>query len=231
MDKPEIAIAFDRGDLTDLDALLKRAEDLADYVKLGPSVFLKLGEKSIQHCLAHGIRVFLDLKLHDIPFQVGGAIESAAKMGVSLMTVHNSGGPAMLADAAKAGRDAGVRIVGVNVLTSLRNEDVDLVYNTDPTSHSITLSGLAEKQGLDGIVCSGLELEHLRPRFPKPFLMVVPGLRFEGDMFGDQQRVVDPYQAVRLGADILVLGRSVTMTAGGWDRLKAFKEWIDQQAN
>ena len=230
MGRPEIAIAFDRRDLKDLDSLLEKAAGLADYVKIGPAVFLGLGQEAIRRCLAQGMRVFLDLKLHDIPFQVAGAIESAAGMGVALLTVHNSGGPAMLAAAVKAGKGTGLRIVGVNVLTSLGDEDVGLVYNTDAAGHSARLSGLALKQGLDGVVCSGLELRTLRALFPRPFLLVVPGLRFEGDIFGDQQRVVDPFQAVRLGADILVLGRSVTTAAGGWDRLRAFKEWIDQQA-
>lgn len=230
MAETRLAIAFDRGDWGKLNALLENAAGLVDFIKIGPSVLLRLGTEAIQECRAAGIDVFLDLKLHDIPFQVAGAVTAAAEMGVALLTLQNSGGPAMLAEAVKAGSkaQANLRIIGVSVLTSLRDEDVLATYRAKPAELSLHLAGMAFDHGLDGIVCSGLELPVLRRRFPRPFLMVVPGLRFEGDIFGDQKRVVDPYNAVKNGADILVFGRSVTARPQGWDRLQDFHQWLKQ---
>jgi len=230
MDETKLAIAFDRGDQSKLNTLIENARDLADYIKIGPSVLLKLGVSIIHDCQAAGIGVFLDLKLHDIPFQVAGAVTAAAEMGVSLLTLQNSGGPAMLAEAVKARSKAqtNLQVIGVSVLTSLRDEDVLATYKTRPAELSMRLASMAFDHKLDGIVCSGLELPVLRSRFPRPFLMVVPGLRFEGDMFGDQKRVVDPYKAAKDGADVLVFGRSVTGQAHGWDRLRDFKQWLEQ---
>ncbi len=228
MVRPKIAIAFDRGNP---DHLLERAAGLADYIKIGPSMLLRYGIGIIRKCQDAGMDVFLDLKLHDIPFQVAGAVSTAGDMGITLLTVHNSGGGAMLGAAVGARSETGglPRLIGVSVLTSLSDREVKTTYNNTPAQLSMALGRTAHGHGLDGIVCSGLELPVLRQEFPPPFLLVVPGLRFEGDIFNDQQRVTTPYEAVRNGADILVLGRSVTGQPGGWDRLRTFVQWLDQR--
>jgi orotidine-5'-phosphate decarboxylase len=164
---------------------------------------------------AHGKEVFLDLKFHDIPNTVMGAVRGAAELGVSMLTVHASGGPDMMRAALKgaegkpgacAGGGAGgarPQVIGVTLLTSL-------AAGGDAAAQVLALAHDAARAGLDGIVCSPLEVGQIRRDLGPKLVTVVPGIRLAGDARGDQARVGTPGQAVRDGADFIVAGRSVT---------------------
>jgi orotidine-5'-phosphate decarboxylase len=165
-----------------------------------------------------GIPIFLDLKFHDIPNTVAKAIEATAGIDTFMMTVHTSGGRAML----QAAIDASMRvaevtgkarpyIVGVTTLTSMDQDDLMMtgVRDTVP-DHVKRLADLAQSAQLDGVVCSSYEIEMLRKEVGGDFLLVVPGIRPAGSAHQDQKRVMNPSQALRKGADFLVIGRPIT---------------------
>ncbi len=161
-----------------------------------------------------GSRVFLDLKFHDIPNTVAGAVRSAVALGVAFTTVHASGGKAMLAAAADAAAGTGTTILGVTVLTSLDDADLSSIGYAFPTKEAVTrLAGLAVEAGIGGIVCSAKEVASLRARLGEKVTLVTPGVRLPEDAVGDQKRVVTPFEAIRGGADYLVVGRPITKAA------------------
>ena len=165
-----------------------------------------------------GLPIFLDLKLHDIPNTVAGAVRALTPLGLDLMTIHMQGGSAMARAAREAAQEAagkaGVappRIVGVTILTSLDGSDLTAMgVPHDPQNQVMRLAGLAHEAGLDGIVCSPAELDAVRAAYPKPFTLVVPGLRPAGAAMQDQKRVRTPEDAAGAGADVLVIGRPIT---------------------
>ena len=176
------------------------------FVRHGPSVVPAIRE------LDPGARIFLDLKFHDIPATVDRAMRSAAGLGVDLLTVHCSGGLALLR-AAAAWQEGGPRVLGVTVLTSLTARDleetgIDPSYR-DPARLVLHRARLARLAGCAGVVCSGLEAGAVRDEFGPSFLIVTPGIRSAGSSPGDQRRVVTPSEAIRLGADYIVVGRPI----------------------
>lgn len=158
--------------------------------------------------------VFLDLKLHDIPIQVEGAVRAAARLGTSYVTVHAAGGPEMIT-AAVAGAAGDATVLAVTVLTSLDDRVLELTgVNDSTTSHVLRLAELALRAGAPGLVCSPLEVPALRSQFGAADdggpLLVVPGIRPTGVDSGDQRRTMTPQQAVEAGADVIVVGRPIT---------------------
>jgi orotidine-5'-phosphate decarboxylase len=158
--------------------------------------------------------VFLDLKLHDIPIQVEGAVRAAAQLGASFVTVHAAGGPEMIT-AAVAGAGGGASVLAVTVLTSLDDHVLDLTgVSSSTTSQVLRLAELAVKSGARGLVCSPLEIEAVRAEFGRSDdggpLLVVPGIRPTGADSEDQRRTMTPQQAVTAGADVIVVGRPIT---------------------
>jgi orotidine-5'-phosphate decarboxylase len=158
--------------------------------------------------------VFLDLKLHDIPIQVEGAVRAAAQLGASYVTVHAAGGPEMIT-AAVTGAGDRATVLAVTVLTSLDDHVLELTgVNSSTTSHVLRLAELALKAGARGLVCSPLEVADVRSQFGTSDdggpLLVVPGIRPTGADSGDQRRTMTPQQAVEAGADVIVVGRPIT---------------------
>ena len=212
-------------DTPDVGAAEKLAVDLkgaAGGIKLGKEFFTANGPDGVIRVRdAGGVPVFLDLKFHDIPNTVAGAVRIACKMIPYMMTIHASGGPAMIraaADAAVAGGDAngGARpqIIAVTVLTSLDQADLKAVGVSDTPSDQVRrLAALAQQNGADGIVCSPHEIEVLRQDLGPDFVLVVPGIRPKGTDAGDQKRVMTPEEAVQLGASHLVIGRPITQAS------------------
>lgn len=205
--RTEIIIALDTGRLDEARDIITAAGDEVGFYKVGSILFTASGPAAVEMVRACGKQVFLDLKFHDIPNTVAGAVRSAARMGVSLLTVHCAGGKDMMRAAREAsGAEPGgvrPRVVGVTVLTSL-------AAAKDTTGTVLRLAGEAAEAGLDGVVCSPLEVGQVRRAFGEGFLTVVPGIRLADDAAGDQARVGTPGRAARDGADFLVVGRSVT---------------------
>jgi orotidine-5'-phosphate decarboxylase len=172
----------------------------------GPELVGRIREK--------GAEVFLDLKFHDIPNTVAGAVRSAAALGVKFATVHASGGKAMLAAAAEAASGSGTTILAVTVLTSLDDADLSSIGFALRTAEAVDrLAGLSAEAGIGGIVCSAREVAAVRARMGKNAVLVTPGVRLPEDSAGDQKRVVTPFEAVRAGADYIVVGRPITRAA------------------
>ena len=192
----------------------ERAEPFARAVaphvgmlKVGLELFAAEGPAAVRAAAALGRPVFLDLKLHDIPATVEGAIRSAAATGAALVTVHASGGPEMVRAAARAATGR-VRVLAVTVLTSLDAEALDAIGLDGPAEEAVVrLARLAVGSGAGGIVCSPREAAAVRAAVGPGPLLVVPGVRPAGAARGDQARVATPAEAVRAGADVIVLGR------------------------
>ena len=179
------------------------------FFKIGMKLFTKGGPDFVRSVLGHG-RVFLDLKFYDIPTIVAEAVANAAQLGVSLLTVHASGGSEMLKLCMqKLQPFAGsCRLLAVTVLTSFDSLQEFGIERTASEQVQV-LADLAHSSGVDGIVCSPQELVSLRSRYPSPFLLVTPGIRGAGDSAGDQKRTASPAAAIQAGADYLVIGRPI----------------------
>ncbi|HUE96638.1 MAG TPA: orotidine-5'-phosphate decarboxylase [Longimicrobiaceae bacterium] len=186
----------------------------ADFFKVGLQLFTAEGPEVVRVLKRRGKRIFLDLKFHDIPNTVAGAVRSAADLEVDLLTIHAAGGPAMLDAAAEAAAAAPHRplLFAVTVLTSLGPADLSTFWardHVDVATEVTRIAGLAAAHGADGLVASVRELAAIRTAAPD-LLSLTPGIRLTGDAAGDQARVATPADATRAGADFLVLGRTIT---------------------
>ncbi len=220
-------------DLPTAEAALSLVDELGEpgrYYKVGTQLFTRAGPELIAALKDRGKRVFLDLKYHDIPHTVARSVESAAELGVDMLTIHASGGSAMMRAAREAVALDGPILVGVTLLTSFSGADVEEVWDKELRSlrdDVARLANLAAEAGLDGVVSSALEVEALKRRHGGDFLVVTPGIRPEGDAAGDQTRVATPAQAVLAGADYLVVGRPIHAAD---DPVAAFKSLMDEIA-
>jgi orotidine-5'-phosphate decarboxylase len=205
--------AIDTPDLPCAQALVREVAPYCGLVKLGLEFFLRHGPEGY-HAAAQGADVFLDLKLHDIPNTVAGAVRSLLPLGATLLTIHAGGGAKMVAAAAEAADQAGEgrpKILAVTVLTSFDAEGLAQTGVAGGTAQQVLrLARLALGAGADGLVCSAHEISILRDAFGEAPLLVVPGIRPAGAALGDQARVMTPEQAVAAGADYIVVGRPIT---------------------
>jgi orotidine-5'-phosphate decarboxylase len=206
-------IALDFGDQAQALAMVDDLGDLCRFYKVGNELFTAAGPPLISALRGRGCDVFVDLKFHDIPNTVSRAIVSVTALGASLVTVHATGGRAMLRAAVEsAGTKCGV--LAVTVLTSLTNRDVAASWGReealDVRAEVLRLSALAHECGAHGVVCSGHEAAAIRDRFGGGLATLVPGVRFAGGAAQDQARVVTPRQAAEAGARYVVVGRPVT---------------------
>jgi orotidine-5'-phosphate decarboxylase len=203
-------------DRPDLDGALELSRALIGAVgglKVGLEFVTANGPDGVRRIVDLGLPVFLDIKLHDIPNTVAGAVRAATRLGVAMLTVHVSGGPAMLRAALDAAREAEPcpQLLGVTVLTSFDDADLAALGLTDKVAdHVLRLSEMAWNAGLDGLVCAPPEIPLLRTRFEAEVKIVVPGIRPAGSVKGDQKRTLTPSEAMERGADILVIGRPIT---------------------
>ena len=212
--KQGLCVALDGSDRSWIVATAAALADHVGWLKIGLEAFTAHGPLLVEEVAALGPRVFLDLKLHDIPATVERAAANCAVCGASMLTVHAAGGRAML-DAAIAGvrRVAAVppRVVAVTLLTSLDSTVLEeLGMPRKPSDLVVAWARLAHDAGLDGVVASAREAPALRQAFGNDFVIVTPGIRPTSSSIDDQRRVVTPSEAVRSGADILVLGRPIT---------------------
>jgi orotidine-5'-phosphate decarboxylase len=186
--------------------------DTVSFYKVGLEVFTAAGPALVQELVAKGKKVFLDLKLHEIPNSVAGGARSAAALGASMVTVHASGGPEVLKAAADVQRAyASLTVLAVTVLTSLSAADLRRIgIQTSPEEHVMRLAKLAKEQGCGGVVASAEEAAMLRKMLGPQMAIVTPGIRPAGTNIGDQQRIATPSAAINAGASHLVVGRPIT---------------------
>lgn len=207
-------------DTADREMALTLAQVVAPHVggfKLGLEFFSAHGPDGVQCFHKFGLPLFLDVKLHDIPNTVAGAVRALLPLRPAIITLHASGGAAMLAAARQAADMAPEfrpRLLGVTLLTSLDHDDLAAFgVHRAPEDQVLALARLARHAGLDGIVCSAREAPAVREEAGREFLLAVPGVRPVGAEVGDQKRVVTPHAARAAGADILVVGRPITAAA------------------
>lgn len=189
--------------------------DSAFTYKVGTRLYTAEGPQIVRNLVASGRRVFLDLKYHDIPNTVEGAVHEAAQLGVSMLTVHAAGGSRMLRSAVEAARArAGLKVVAVTVLTSMGENDLDKIGIRGGVADSVLrLAAVALAEGCHGVVASAQEASRLRAELGNDFIIVTPGVRPEGSAVADQVRVVTPAQAIASGASYIVVGRPITEAA------------------
>ena len=215
-------------DTTDPDRARHLAEQVRDHVgglKLGLEYFCANGPEGLRAIASLGLPIFLDLKLHDIPNTVAGAVQALRPLAPAVLTVHAAGGRAMM-EAAKAAAPPSTKVVGVTVLTSLDNEDLAAIGVPSDTHGQVgRLTTLAREAGLDGIVCSGQEVGAARKAWPEGFF-VVPGVRPADSGAADQKRVMTPRQALDEGASVLVIGRPITQAADPAAAARAIAETL-----
>jgi orotidine-5'-phosphate decarboxylase len=208
----ELIVALDVPDLAAADAALGRLGTEVRFFKVGLELFAGAGPQAVERVRTAGARVFLDLKVGDIPHTARGAVQSAARLGVDLFTVHALGGPRMIAAAREASEAAGgPRILAVTLLTSLEAGDLTILGLAGSVEEAVLrLSRMAVSAGAHGLVASPREVAALRAALGEEVLLVIPGVRPAGSDAGDQKRTMSPGDAVRAGADYLVVGRPVT---------------------
>jgi orotidine-5'-phosphate decarboxylase len=207
-------------DVPSAEQALKLAEAIAPAVgafKIGKELFVAAGPDIVHRVRATGAQVFLDLKFHDIPNTVAKAVASAVRLDVQMLTIHTSGGSEMMRAAEKSAQDTakaagrpGPLVLGVTVLTSSNRDTLaEIGCDADPENQVLRLAQLAVKAGLRGLVCSPLEIAALRKILPAAVQLVTPGIRTGAEQADDQKRTLSPREAMRAGANWLVVGRPI----------------------
>ena len=212
-----IIVALDVSDVEKAITLSKILANAVGAIKIGSELFTTAGPEIVRTIRGAGAQVFLDLKYHDIPNTVAKAVSAAVKLDVQMITVHTSGGRIMLQEAEKAAQETARSlnrppplVLGVTVLTSLDNQELEeLGISANAEDHVERLAKLAVASGLRGLVCSPLEIRRLRSVLPTDIKLVTPGIRAETDVVHDQKRTLTPSEAIKAGADWLVIGRPI----------------------
>jgi len=209
------------------------------WFKIGLELFTACGPSLIEEVRHLGHQVFLDLKLHDIPNTVAGAVRAAVRHGVSMLTLHASGGKEMLRWAADTAKEESSRLqtsfpqlVAVTILTSLNDQQIkEIGWKEGVEAQVLRLSLLARESGLDGTVCSAREISLLREEMGRDWLLVTPGIRPTWAAAQDQQRILTPEEAISLGADYLVIGRPITAAASPRQAFQRIVEEIEASSH
>ncbi|RZU39224.1 orotidine-5'-phosphate decarboxylase [Edaphobacter modestus] len=210
--KDRLAVALDVPDARAALELVDRLEGSCRWLKVGMELYYAAGNSLVETLRLRGYSIFLDLKLHDIPNTVAGAVRSATSAGAELLTVHGFGGGAMLRAAAEAAQAPGSpRLLAVTVLTSMDHTELASVgVSCSPADQALRLARLARDSGIDGMVCSAEEVSSMRHQMGPDAILVIPGIRPAGATVDDQRRVATPGEAILLGASMLVVGRPIT---------------------
>ncbi len=211
--KPELIVALDVPTADEIPAIVNSLPSEIIYYKIGLELFSASGPAALKFLTENNKKIFLDLKLHDIPRTVAKAVKAAAKYNVALMTVHAGGGRNMLTEAALSAASIGAnapKLVAVTTLTSLDQNDLtELGIQRNLAEHTAALGKLAIDCGIDGLVCSPLEVANFRTTLGEKPILVTPGIRPAGGDIGDQKRVATPASAVKDGSSFLVVGRPI----------------------
>ena len=233
--RKKIIIALDVKNKEEAVAIVSRLKEARTF-KVGLELFTAEGPALFKKLKVLRKGIFLDLKLHDIPNTVAGAVRSAVRHGVQMMTIHTSGGREMMTRAAEAARETAEvekvetpLLLGVTVLTSLKSAELDEVgMKPDVAGQVLRLAGLAKSAGMDGVVCSPLEIEIIRKEHGRDLLIVTPGIRPAWAAAQDQKRIMTPAEAVQKGADYLVIGRPITGAASPQEAFARIVEELER---
>ena len=208
-----IILALDTKDISEADSWIGATKDSVAVYKIGLELFLKIGISGTQTLIKnHGIEIFLDLKLHDIPNTVAHAVASVAQLQPKFLTIHASGGSEMVkAAVSEAGKTS---ITAVTILTSLNDEDLSKIgYKYGTLESAVNLAALATSAGATSIVCSPFEVEAIRRKVGASTVLITPGVRPADSEMGDQKRATTPQEAIANGANFVVIGRPITSFA------------------
>ncbi|MFT4114281.1 orotidine-5'-phosphate decarboxylase [Silvibacterium sp.] len=211
-EKAQLIVALDYPSAEPALALAGQLSGHVRWLKVGLELYLAAGNSIVRELRDQGFSVFLDLKLHDIPNTVAGAVRSASTAGASMLTIHSLGGPVMMTAAAEAAAASPepLQLLAVSVLTSMDQAQLEAIgIATSPAEQVQRLARLATASGISGLVASPQEVALLRREFPA-LTFVIPGIRPAGASIGDQKRIATPAQAARDGANFLVVGRPIT---------------------
>ena len=201
-----IIVAIDETNYERASEVIESLDPKKCMVKIGSVAFNAIGHKIIRFAAEKGFEIFLDLKLHDIPNTVKKSIKGLSSLPIKMLTIHTSGGKDMMKAAMEAALGTQIKVFGVTALTSLNNDDTNQIFQRSTSEQVNAMLDLAEEAGIDGVVCSPLELELVSKR---NLLSITPGIRLQ-ESNDDQKRVMTPREATDLGADYLVIGRPIT---------------------
>lgn len=211
--RERLIVALDVSSSAEAQRIVSSLGESVQTYKVGMQLFTAEGVQVVRDLVASGRKVFLDLKYHDIPNTVSSAVREAAQLGVSMLTVHASGGTKML-EAAVQSASQGLSVLAVTVLTSMDDSDIhEIGFEDEMRDQVMRLASLAIHAGCAGVVSSAREAQMLRAKLGDKFLLVTPGIRPAGSAVGDQARVVTPADAVSAGASHIVVGRPITAAA------------------
>ena len=215
---PKVLVALDFADAESALAFVSRLHPSACRLKVGKELFAVAGPDFVKRLIELKFDVFLDLKYHDIPNTVAKAVQAAARMGVWMVNVHALGGRKMMAAAKQALQEMDVErkplLIAVTILTSMEQQDLaEIGLQGSPKENVLRLTKLAQKSGLDGVVCSAQEVTEIRNVIEADFCLVTPGIRPAGSDVNDQKRIMTPKEAMDAGSSYLVIGRPITQSA------------------
>ncbi|MDB9968029.1 orotidine-5'-phosphate decarboxylase [Gammaproteobacteria bacterium] len=224
---PKIIVAIDTYDYEDAIALLDQLNPELCKVKIGSVLFNALGKDFLRLVDQRGFKIFLDLKLHDIPNTVHETILGFADCNIELLTIHLSGGKKMITAAMAAAQNIKTKIIGVSVLTSLNDEDSSVLFQSTTRDQVARLFKLTNETGIDGIVCSPLELDLAVNILSPEMLKITPGIR-DIELNDDQSRTMTANEAIKHGASYLVIGRPISKASNIAEALKYFDQSINE---
>jgi orotidine-5'-phosphate decarboxylase len=225
-----VIIALDYSSEKEVLEFVSKVQPGSCRLKVGKELFVHAGPALVKKLITMGFDVFLDLKFHDIPNTVAKACLAAADMGVWMMNVHASGGRRMMETASAALANHGTDrplLIAVTVLTSMAQQDLaEVGIDTTPENQVLRLAKLTADAGLDGVVCSALEVQTLSAAMSSGFIFVTPGIRPAGSSNDDQRRIMTPEQAMKAGSDYLVIGRPITQSDSPMDVLETINRQV-----
>ncbi|MDB2339264.1 orotidine-5'-phosphate decarboxylase [Gammaproteobacteria bacterium] len=227
MTDPRIIVAIDTYDLQEANLILDQLDPDLCKIKIGSVVFNSLGKSFLKEVSSRGFKIFLDLKLHDIPNTVHEAILGFHDCSIDMLTVHLSGGEEMLKKAMLAGKSINTKVIGVSILTSLEESDTLSLFNNKLDHQIRNLFEIAVKANLDGVVCSPHELEMSNTILNSDSIKITPGIR-DIKVEDDQARTMNAKEAIEQGATFLVIGRPITQAQDISTALKTFSDSIEK---
>jgi orotidine-5'-phosphate decarboxylase len=228
--KTQVILALDVESRPKAESILEATGDKLQWVKIGLQTYLRDGPEFLRDVAASGKSIFLDLKLHDIPNTMAKAVESVANLPIQMLTLHATAGPEALEKCASTAEEflPGTQLLAVTVLTSMNQENLRSIGVTHSIDDQVDgLARMATQAGINGIVCSPLELVRLKPLLPQSTTFVTPGIRPGGSSIGDQKRIMTPSQASLAGANFLVIGRPILAAENPDDTLSAIQEELN----